>query len=135
MLSRARSRGRSRTWSEPARANYRAERSPPVTWFRRLLQPPPPPTPETVQADGPAELHGMLWQLVRFVNSNAGRLPGEAVVNARRVTDTLREVIDTSRIRPLDVHTVISVKATLTDYLPTSLRTYLALDPTILHAP
>ncbi len=58
----------------------------------------------------------------RFVNQNSGRLPGESVVTARRITDLLREVIDTSEIRPLDVYAVISIKGILRDYLPTTLR-------------
>ena len=67
----------------------------------------------------------------RFVNQNSGHLPGRAVVAARRLTDTLREIIDTSQVRTLDVYAVVSVKATLTDYLPTTLRSYLALDPDV----
>ena len=36
------------------------------------------------------------------------------------------EVVDTSEIRPLDIYAVISVRGVLTDYLPTTLRTFLA---------
>jgi hypothetical protein len=110
-----------------------------VTWFRRgrAAAAPPAGTPVPVapppQGDSPAELRATLTALVRFVNQSSGRLPGEAVVNIRRVTDTLGEVIDTSQVRPLDVYAVISVKATLIDYLPTTLRSYLALDPTLLN--
>lgn len=73
-----------------------------------------------------------LWNLIRFINANSGKLPPAVVVAARRVTDTLREIIDTSDVRPLDVYAVVSVKATLGDYLPTSLRSYLALDPALV---
>ncbi|WP_139307178.1 hypothetical protein [Micromonospora pattaloongensis] len=73
--------------------------------------------------------HG-LYQLVRYINQSSGRLPVESVVTARRVTDTVREIIDSSDVRPLDVYAVVLVKGIVTDYLPTTLRTFLALDPT-----
>ncbi|UWP80360.1 hypothetical protein [Dactylosporangium fulvum] len=64
----------------------------------------------------------------RFINRNAGRLPGRAVTRARWLTDTLREIVGTAQIRPLDVQAVVLVRGTLEDYLPTTLHTYLALD-------
>jgi len=113
-----------------------------MTWLRRLLAPPEPgssPEPEPggtqPDADDPVTLRGDLAALNRFVNQNSGRLPGESVVTARRITDLLREVIDTSEVRPLDVYAVISIKGILRDYLPTTLRSFLALDPGQLTAP
>ena len=112
-----------------------------MTWFRKLLPPPAAPAPEPAGAepeaggDDPASLRASLAQLNRFINQNSGRLPGESVVTARRVTDVLREVIDTSEIRPLDIYAVISVKGMLQDYLPTTLRAFLALDPAQLTVP
>ena len=114
-----------------------------MTWFRKLLAPPtaPAPAPEPLvadpEADGddPVTLRGNLAQLNRFINQNSGRLPGESVVTARRITDVLREVVDTSEIRPLDIYAVISIKGILLDYLPTTLRSFLALDPAQLTAP
>jgi hypothetical protein len=70
--------------------------------------------------------------LNRYINSNAGKLPVDSVVTARQVTDTLREVIDTSEVRPLDIYAVVSIKGILNDYLPTTLQRYLALDPNTL---
>ncbi|HEX8082540.1 MAG TPA: hypothetical protein VF557_20190 [Jatrophihabitans sp.] len=107
-----------------------------MTWFRKLLPPPvaPAPAPEppvaepALDGDDPVSLRIELARLNRFINQNSGQLPGESVVTARRVTDVLREVIDTSEIRPLDIYAVISVKGILTDYLPTTLRSFLALD-------
>ncbi|MEV8512038.1 hypothetical protein [Dactylosporangium sp. NPDC051484] len=64
----------------------------------------------------------------RFINRNAGRLPGHAVVRARWLTDTLREIVGTAQTRPLDIHAVVLIRGTLEDYLPTTLHTYLALD-------
>jgi hypothetical protein len=112
-----------------------------MTWFRKLLPPPAAPAPEPSptepedHGDDPAALRSTLAQLNRFLNQNSGRLPGESVVTARRVTDVLREVIDTSEIRPLDIYAVISVKGILQDYLPTTLRTFLALDQAQLTVP
>jgi hypothetical protein len=100
-----------------------------MTWFRRLR--------EEAQAevapdrsDSPDALRTRLFEVIDLVNSNAGGLPGEAVVIARRITDILREVIDgADPQRGLDVYAVVSIKGILTDYLPTTLRAYLALDP------
>jgi hypothetical protein len=69
-----------------------------------------------------------LDELISFVNQNAGRLPVESVVAARKVTDAVRDVIDTADNGALDVYAVISVKGIVNDYLPTTLRAYLALD-------
>jgi hypothetical protein len=105
-----------------------------MTWFRRWQQqdqPPPQLGPDA--EDRPDELLRKLHELIGFINSNAGRLPVEAVVAARRVTDTVREIIDTADGDQLDIYAVISVKGIMNDYLPTTLRTYLALDPEIVH--
>ncbi len=78
--------------------------------------------------DSPTELLRAIFQANRFINQSSGRLPSEGVVNARRLTDTLREIVDTSQTRPLDVYATIAVRNILDDYLPTTLRTYLAVD-------
>jgi 1,6-anhydro-N-acetylmuramate kinase len=112
-----------------------------VTWFRRGHAEPSDPARGTVRQaeppdeDSPSELLRTVFTVNRFVNQNSGRLPGRAVVAARRLTDTVREIIDTSQVRPLDVYVVLSVKATLTDYLPTTLRSYLAVDPDVRELP
>lgn len=77
-------------------------------------------------SDHPEALGRAVDDLDRYINSQAGRLPGAAVVNARRLTDTLRDIVATSQSRPLDVYALVSVRGTLDDYLPTTLRTYLA---------
>jgi hypothetical protein len=70
---------------------------------------------------------------VQFINHNAGRLPIESVVVAREITDTIREVIatadDKADGRELDVYAVVSINGIVGDYLPTTLRAYLNLDP------
>lgn len=94
---------------------------------------PPLPTPDV--GDSPRELRCSMEDVIAFINRNAGRLPGVAVVNARRVIDILRETIDTSEVRPLDVYAILAVKGTLNDYLPTTLRSYLAVDTVLLDLP
>jgi hypothetical protein len=102
-----------------------------MTFFRRGHEATAPVPAEPVE-DSPVALRHTLWQLTRFVNLNAGRLPVESVVAALRVTDTLREVIETIDERPLDIHAVVSIEGILNDYLPTTLRTYLNLDPSVV---
>ena len=102
--------------------------------LRRRLDPPDvplvpadPPTPDEV----PALCHS-LDELNRDINRNAGRLPGRAVVNARGVTDTVREILQTAGARPLDVYAVMSVRGILQDYLPTTIKSYLAVDAALV---
>jgi predicted oxidoreductase len=105
-----------------------------MTWFRRGRETPPPPPPAEDE-DSPDALRRRLWELVRFVNRNAGRLPVEAVVLSRQVTDRIREVIEISAERPLDVYAVVQINGIVGDYLPTTLRTFLALDPAVTGQP
>ena len=101
-----------------------------TSWFRRHETPPAPTQPQE-DPDTPDALRRRLWELVQIVNKSAGRLPVEAVVIARQITDTIREVIDTSDDRPLDVYAVVQVNGVVGDYLPTSLRSYLNLDASV----
>jgi hypothetical protein len=97
-----------------------------VAWVRRGHEAAPTPVAPD-EGDSPESLRRRISQAVTFINRSSGQLPGTAVVAARRLTDVLSEVVDTSSIRPLDVYVVINVRKTLEDYLPTSLRSYLAL--------
>lgn len=107
-----------------------------MAWFRGREQPQPAPIGVgTDPDDGPEALRTAILALNRFINVSAGRLPLPAVVAARRITDVLAEVVDTSEIRPLDVHAVISVRAAATDYLPTTLRSFLAVERSLVDAP
>ncbi len=95
------------------------------------------PKPAPVDPGPPAEerpevLGDETWKLIRYVNESAGRLPGSAVVEARGITDTLREIIATSAVRPLDVYTLVAVKGIVYDYLPTTLQTFLSLEPSLV---
>jgi hypothetical protein len=104
-----------------------------MTWFRRGREEPPAPPPQSGAdpADTPEALRLRLWDLVQFINRSAGRLPVEAVVAARETTDSIREMIETSAERDLDVYAVVSINGIVGDYLPTTLRSYLALDPAL----
>ena len=97
--------------------------------------PPGAGLPEPDEGDSPRELRHDMDGVISYLNRNAGQLPGVAVVQARRITDTLRETIDTSEDRPLDVYAVLAVKGTLNDYLPTTLRSYLAVDTALIDTP
>ncbi|WP_028048649.1 hypothetical protein [Cellulomonas sp. URHD0024] len=81
--------------------------------------------------DSPAALAKSLRYSVHFINARSGTLPLAAVANARKLTDTLGEIIETSSVRPLDVYTTVAVASTLNDYLPTTLKGYLAVDPAL----
>src|SRR5439155_21733663 len=99
--------------------------------FRRGRETPPArPGPEE-DHDTPDALRRRLWDVVQFVNRSAGKLPIEAVVVSRQITDTIREVIDTSADRVLDIYAVVQIDGIIDDYLPTTLRTYLNLDPAL----
>jgi hypothetical protein len=104
-----------------------------MTWFRRghdaAIAPVEPPP------DSPEVLLSGVYSLVNLINQNAGKLPVEAVVTSRRITDLMRELIETSADRELDVHAVIAVKGMVTDYLPTTLRSYVALDAGLVDIP
>jgi hypothetical protein len=101
-------------------------------FLRRRDEAPPPPAAQEPPDDSPAVLLQGVYELVNLINQNAGRLPVEAVVAGRRITDLMRELIATSADRELDVHAVVAVKGIVTDYLPTTLHSYLALDPSLV---
>ena len=103
-----------------------------MRWLRRASadeSPDPSASATSARRDDPQALEASLQALVDLVNVNAGQLPTRAVVDARRLTDTLGEIVDTASTRPLDTYAVISLRSTMEDYLPTTLRRYLALDP------
>lgn len=93
------------------------------------------PEPGSDESDSPNSLRRSMEDVIVLIQHSSGRLPGVAVVEARRIIDTLRETIDTSEVRPLDVYAVLAVQGTLNDYLPTTLRRYLAVDTNLLDTP
>ncbi len=86
------------------------------------------------EPDSPAELAAELFRVNRFINASAGQLPVAGVVAAREVTDIVGAVLHTTRDRELDIHARVSLNGIVRDYLPTTLRTFLALDPARRHA-
>lgn len=106
-----------------------------MPWLWGRSDPPAEPLEDTPPEDTPEALRTAITEVVRLINRSAGKLPLAAVVAARRITDILGEVVDTSEVRPLDIHAVISVRAAATDYLPTTLRSYLAVDPGLVDVP
>jgi hypothetical protein len=105
-----------------------------VTWLRRPHAP-PEPVDAADHEDTPEALLGHLFELTQEINRAAGKLPVEAVVVARRVLDTVREIVGTSAERELDIHAVVAVRGILGDYLPTTLHAYLALDSNQVDVP
>ena len=104
-----------------------------MTWFRRANERAQEElSPQDDPKDKPEALLASLFALIREVNASAGRLPVEGVVVARRVLDVVREVIETSSERELDVRAVVSIRGMLEDYLPTTLHAYLAIDPSVV---
>lgn len=63
--------------------------------------------------------------LVSQINADAGRLPAEGVVLARRVTDIAVDVLG-GEAAALSTQARLDLTSILTDYLPTTLRTYVA---------
>ena len=85
--------------------------------------------------DSPTALAAELFRLNRFINASAGQLPAEGVVAARRITDTVGSVLYSTRDRDLDIQARVALNGILRDYLPTTLRTFLALDPASRNQP
>jgi len=110
-----------------------------MNWlFGRQEEPrrPSDPIVQPVQEeDSPAALAALRFQANRLINASAGQLPGAAVVAARRVTDVVDTVLFATRDRDLDIHARVSINGMLRDYLPTTLRAYLALDPAVRNRP
>lgn len=104
-----------------------------TTWFRRTHDRARDELgPQEDPKDKPEALLATMFDLAHQVNRDAGKLPLEGVVIARRVLDVIREVIETSSERELDVRAVVSIRGMLEDYLPTTLRAYLAIDPDVV---
>jgi len=104
-----------------------------VTWFRRGHNDGAASSSSTVASGPPSrdQLIGELFTANRYINQHSGHLPGAAVVLARTVTDQLRQILDTVEDPQLDVQAMLFVEGTVRDYLPTTLKTYLAIDPSL----
>lgn len=74
------------------------------------------------------KLRGKLTTLVAEVNRSSGSLPAAGVVFSRRITDGLSAILEAATARSLDVYALMNVEAVMEDYLPSTLRTYVAAE-------
>ena len=99
----------------------------------------PAPHLDAPPAHDPASLRDSLASLVRRVNRNAGRLPVGAVPEIREVADRLFELLDhaervTATGGGIDTYAMTTIASTVTDYLPTSVESFLTLPESFLEA-
>ena len=106
-----------------------------LRWWGDDDDAPPRTEPPADQVNDPEQIRARITDAEHFVNQHASRLPAAAVVKARWLTDTLREILDTSATRPLDIHAVLLVRNTVEDFLPTTLRSYLTLEASMRDRP
>jgi hypothetical protein len=94
-----------------------------------------PPAPDQAPASAePAEPFGErmkseLEQIGWTARRAGGRLPIAALPQLGRIEDVLRPLLDHLVTNPPSVEEEIAVEAMLTDYLPTTLGTYIGLNP------
>lgn len=105
-------------------------------WLRRAFAPLAPapgrasdgaPEPDDVDA-----LRRSLRETVALVNRSADRLPVGVVPRVRAVEDVLTELLDHAQATEgtsVSAQSRYALAATVHDYLPTSVRTFLALPP------
>ncbi|GAB3579962.1 hypothetical protein [Calidifontibacter terrae] len=82
---------------------------------------PPPPVGDDVPS-----LLRHTQALVLEINTSAANLPGLGVVLARSVTDTITRVLTSPDAAMLDISVRVAIFGVLTDYLPGSIRAYVA---------
>lgn len=102
----------------------------PTGWLRRLAGQPPAPAP--APEDELATFRARLREIVVEVNAAADRLPVGVVPRVRAIEDVLVELLDHEEKTDwtsISAQARFSIGATISDYLPTSLKAYLALPP------
>ncbi len=100
--------------------------APPQPPPQHQQEPPPPPAEELGEL---GELERSLTELVRRVNRAGGRMPEGGVPAVRAVADVLRPLLQYLRTNPATEAEMIPVRASVIDYLPTTVDTFLALPP------
>ncbi|MFV0461291.1 MAG: hypothetical protein ACK5MT_21260 [Actinomycetales bacterium] len=75
----------------------------------------------------PHELEETLTELIRRVNREGERMPEGGVPAVREVEDVLRPLLAYLQQSPATEAEMIGVRAVITDYLPTTVETYLRL--------
>lgn len=79
----------------------------------------------TQHDDSVPALREQVQALVLEVNASAGDLPPIAVVLARALTDTVSDVLESPEVDNLDIGVRVALHSVLTDYLPSSIRSYI----------
>ncbi|NHN56244.1 hypothetical protein G9U51_10705 [Calidifontibacter sp. DB0510] len=87
---------------------------------------PSAPASRGSQPDDVPSLVAANQALVLEINRSAGDLPPLGVVLARAVTDTVGRVLRSPEAARLDISVRVAINGVLTDYLPGSIRTYVA---------
>ena len=102
--------------------------------------PAPEAAPDTAEApstkpahDEVAELTDRLTTLVRTVNRSGAKMPEGGVPGVRAIEDVLRPLLTYLAANPPTESEMNPVRSTLTDYLPTTLETFLALPKEFAH--
>lgn len=107
-----------------------------MRWFHQGQdQHPPTPGEPPPAEDSIPVLARDLKALDRHINASAGRLPLPATPQARRVSDILMTALRTDEARALDIHARLLIGGLVRDYLPTTLNSFMALDPATAQTP
>lgn len=86
-----------------------------------------PPEPTDGAAAEVTALAARLSEIVAMVNRNGGRMPEGGVPGVHAVGDALQPLLAYLGTHPPTEEELIPVRATVTDYLPTTLAAFLAL--------
>ena len=97
-----------------------------MAWLQRGRDPAVVPQDPDPDEEKTALLNDL--QVLRgYLNRHADQLPTVSVVTAHQIGDVLRAVLDAAGDRPLDAHTAVRLRGFLTDYVPTTVRSFLAV--------
>ncbi len=97
-----------------------------MSWFQRVRDPAVTPRDPDPDAEKETLLNDLLL-LRGYLNRHADRLPAESVVTAHQIGDVLRNVLDAAGNQALDAHTAVRLRGFLADYVPTTVRSFLAV--------
>lgn len=90
-------------------------------------QEPAGPEPAATGSRSPSDLDAVLTELVRRVNRGGGSMPEGGVPGVHAVVDALRPLLRYLASNPPTEAEMIPIRAIVTDYLPTTVDTFLAL--------
>lgn len=72
------------------------------------------------------KLRALHSNLVNEINQSGDSLPTVGIALARRVTDGLAAILASATAKTLDIYALMNVENIMKDYLPSTLRTYVA---------